>query len=545
MPSLILGPLLRHVGEHDATVWVETDGPCTVEVLGHTAKTFHVGGHHYALVVVEGLEEPTPYEVALDGERAWPLDDGWPPSRIRPIRRDAPIDVVFGSCRVAYPHEPPYTLPKDEDDRGREVDALRALALKLRDQPPESWPGALVMLGDQIYADEVEPETEAFIKSRRDTAVPPHTELAGFHEYTHAYRVSWGDPPIRWLLSTVPSSMIFDDHDVIDDWNTSHSWLQAIRANGWWDERVVGAFTSYWLYQHLGNLGPEALAADALYAAVREADDAEALLRDFAWRADRTVNSTQWSFCRELGSARLIMVDSRAGRILDPDRRTMVDDDEWAFIERHVTEERHDHLLIGTSLPWLMAPGMHHLEAFNEAVAEGAWGHRAAKVFERVRRAVDLEHWGAFGDSWAAMRDLIERVAAGEDGHAPATIVVLSGDVHHAYLAEVAHRRGKRVQSRVYQAVCSPFRNPLDSHERRVFKSMVSRPAAVVTRALARAAGVPDPGIRWRLRQEPIFDNVVATLHLDGPQAALRIERARPEDDGHAVRLETAYEGAL
>ena len=36
MPSLVLGPLLRHVGEHDATVWVETDAACTVEVLGHT-----------------------------------------------------------------------------------------------------------------------------------------------------------------------------------------------------------------------------------------------------------------------------------------------------------------------------------------------------------------------------------------------------------------------------------------------------------------------------------------------------------------------------
>ena len=28
MVSLLLGPVLRHVGERDATVWVETDGPC-------------------------------------------------------------------------------------------------------------------------------------------------------------------------------------------------------------------------------------------------------------------------------------------------------------------------------------------------------------------------------------------------------------------------------------------------------------------------------------------------------------------------------------
>ncbi|MHB8400308.1 MAG: DUF7800 domain-containing protein, partial [Candidatus Limnocylindrales bacterium] len=30
--SLVLGPLLRHVGTTDATIWVETSAPCTVEV---------------------------------------------------------------------------------------------------------------------------------------------------------------------------------------------------------------------------------------------------------------------------------------------------------------------------------------------------------------------------------------------------------------------------------------------------------------------------------------------------------------------------------
>lgn len=50
MPALILGPMLRYVGESEATVWVELDGACEVEVLGRTAPTFEVAGHHYALV---------------------------------------------------------------------------------------------------------------------------------------------------------------------------------------------------------------------------------------------------------------------------------------------------------------------------------------------------------------------------------------------------------------------------------------------------------------------------------------------------------------
>jgi hypothetical protein len=33
MPKLVLGPLLRYVGETQATVWVETDAAAEVEVL--------------------------------------------------------------------------------------------------------------------------------------------------------------------------------------------------------------------------------------------------------------------------------------------------------------------------------------------------------------------------------------------------------------------------------------------------------------------------------------------------------------------------------
>ena len=100
MPQLVLGPLLRYVGSTTATVWVETDAPCTVEVLGHEpdagvrsggpegrSPTFHVEGHHYGLVLLEDLEPGTEraYEVHLDGERVWPQPgDPRPPSVIRP-----------------------------------------------------------------------------------------------------------------------------------------------------------------------------------------------------------------------------------------------------------------------------------------------------------------------------------------------------------------------------------------------------------------------------------------------------------------------------
>ena len=90
---------------------------------------------------------------------------------------------------------------------------------------------------------------------------------------------------------------------------------------------------------------------------------------------------------------------------------------------------------------------------------------------EKIRQAADLEHWAAFGDSFESMCRHIREVGTGQHGEPPATIVALSGDVHHAYLAEVAYRRGTGMRSQVWQAVCSPFRNPLDHNERRMMRA--------------------------------------------------------------------------
>jgi phosphodiesterase/alkaline phosphatase D-like protein len=282
MAELILGPMVRYLDDSSATVWVETDAACEVEVLGRRERTFCAEGHHYAIVPITGLEpgEAYPYEVALDGERRWPLEGSrFPPSTIRTIHPDRRMRIVFGSCRVAVPHEEPWNLSPDEDERGREVDALHALGLRMIAQDPSEWPHLLLSIGDQVYVDEDAPETREFIRARRDTSLPPGEEVADFEEYTRLYRESWGPEVIRWLFSTVGIVMIFDDHDVHDDWNTSIRWLEEMRAKPWWDERITSALSSYWIYQHLGNLSPAALAEDELLAQVRGDEDAGARLR--------------------------------------------------------------------------------------------------------------------------------------------------------------------------------------------------------------------------------------------------------------------------
>ena len=548
MAALVLGPLQRYAGDDEATVWVETDEPCEVEVLGCRERTFHVEGHHYALVHVTGLEPATtrPYEVHLDGERVWPEPaTPYPPSLIRTSGADAAFRIAWGSCRVCAPHSPPYSLSKDKSPEGREVDALRVLADRMCGEDPAEWPHALVLLGDQIYADEVSPGVREYIRAIRDVEVPPGDTVANFEEYTRLYHESWSEPHIRWLLSTVPSAMVFDDHDVHDDWNTSKTWVDAMRATGWWDDRIVGGFATYWLYQHMGNLSPRHLAEDRLYAELRAAQDGGPILREFAFRADREVAGTRWSYCRDFGRTRLLMIDSRAGRVLDPpEERSMLDPNEWSWLEEHAAGE-FDHLLIGTSLPFLLAPGLHYLESWNEAVCNGAWGKPASLLGEKMRQGADLEHWSAFGSSLDRIVELVRDVGTGAKGPPPASVIALSGDVHHAYLAEVGFPRGTGVRSNVYQATCSPFRNPLDEHERRLIRFACGSGGTLVGKLLARAAGVGDPAVRWRFaHDEPFFDNQVCFLELHGREARLWLQKTAPEEN-EGFSLETVFERVL
>ncbi len=546
MADLVLGPLLRYLGETEATIWVETDEACDVAVLGSTEPTFCVDGHHYALVRIEGLKPATehPYDVRLDGEVRWPpRDSRLPPSSLRTLGGEGPLDVAFGSCRVAYPHEEPYTKSKDEDERGHEVDALWVLAQEIsRDEGRR--PDLLFLLGDQVYVDEGSPRTREKIEARRGTETEPGAEVTDFEEYTWLYQESWREPLIRWLFSVVSTSMLWDDHDMSDDWNISRSWVEEMRGRAWWARRAVGCIASYWIYQHLGNLAPASLDEDEVYKAVRGNQEAGEVLFNWAERIESTGAGVRWSFCRDLDGTRAIFVDSRAGRVLTEGARQMVDDEEWAWIVDQ-TEGDFDHLLVATTVPWLLSPGLDRLEAWNEKVCDGAHGAAAARAAEKLRRAVDFDHWGSFSKSFRALRDLLAEVADGKRGAKPASVVVLSGDVHHAYLCEVGWPPGEASdRAPIYQAVCSPYRNPLSKNEQKVIRAGFGRPFTQVAAALAKLAGAEDPGIRWRLLDGPCFDNQVATLHLDGRRASMRLNKTIPGDRDQQS-LETSFERQL
>ena len=511
---LVLGPMMRYVDETSASVWVETRSAARVSIRAGDrhweAGTFAVHGHHYALVELDGLEPGTvtPYFLDINGTQAWPESgQEFPPSMVATLETGKPLRMAYGSCRTSVPHD-------KSGNRTHGVDSLRAYALKMASGGDLPWPDLVAFLGDQVYADLTSDQMQDFIRARRDIDAPPGEELKDYEEYAHLYYLAWSDPANRWLLSTLPSAMIFDDHDIRDDWNTSLSWKKDMEATSWWHERIVAGLASYWVYQHLGNLSPQERAEDIIWQQIaahegQDEIDVSAALDRFADRADQDPGSYRWSYCRDFGDTRLIVVDSRAARNLEPETRALLDDDEMAWLDGRM-RGGFRHLLVATSLPFLLPMGLHHVESWNEAISEGAWGKLPARAGEKLRQAVDLEHWGAFQKSFQDVAAMAAGVADGNRGTSPETVTFLSGDVHFSYVAEVERSSG----SRIIQAVCSPIRNPLPRLMRYFGAVMAYGLASPVGALVARSARVPNPPFRWKRVAGPWFTNNLATLEV-------------------------------
>ena len=92
-----------------------------------------------------------------------------------------------------------------------------------------------------------------------------------------------------------------------------------------------------------------------------------------------------------------------------------------------------------------------------------------ARFGEWLRRAVDLEHWAAFRESFDRLTALLARVGRGEHGAAPRRRSACS---RATSTTATSPRRPTptTVASRVYQITCSPMHNTIPRVMRFVFR---------------------------------------------------------------------------
>ncbi len=168
--KLRLGPLLRHAGTDEATVWVQTDAPVRGRGAARgRARRARADVHASRATTTRSCTSPgcRPTPRRRTRSRSTARSSGpsptaaFPPSVLRTqhARRDR-----CGSSSA------PAASPRRTSRRTRCArTSTRTAARSTRcagsrcgwpTQPPEEWPHALLLLGDQVYADEVHPDVE-------------------------------------------------------------------------------------------------------------------------------------------------------------------------------------------------------------------------------------------------------------------------------------------------------------------------------------------------------------------------------------------------
>ena len=260
---------------------------------------------------------------------------------------------------------------------------------------------------------------------------------ADFAEYAACYEQAWTTPGARRALAHVPSYMIFDDHEVTDDWNADAEWTAILHSPrdplSTWPMTVTDALAAYWLYQGWGNLAPQQLASDPRDQVLAEArrsgrDALPALRRLIHQRAVMPMapqhahdNRLGWSFSIPAAGAPFLVVDLRTEREVHGDGR--ISAARWNWIRRELTTTRSAIAYLVLPVPFLLPDPM--LFAFRHAWLTGKLA--GAKSTADFRRGSDIEH-PAGNPVWDQLKGLLAELQKSQT--TLKTIVIVSGDVH-------------------------------------------------------------------------------------------------------------------
>jgi len=248
-------------------------------------------------------------------------------------------------------------------------------------------------------------------------------------------------PAAARLLAHVQTLMIFDDHDITDDWNLSAKWETTAYGHPF-SRRIIGnALAAYMLCQGWGNR-PDVFgeALDAM-AALTAAPDARGRLDPGAQDAliQRLLAFRQWDYMLRTQPA-IIVLDTRTRRWRN--RRTpghpsgLMD---WESL----TELQHE-LLDETAAVIVSAAPMFGVKLI-EVVQRIA-------TFAGLALTVDAENWMAHRGAASSMLNIFRH------SRTPGNYVILSGDVHYSFVYDVEVRESDRPQH-VWQITSSGIKN--------------------------------------------------------------------------------------
>ena len=569
MPSILCGPLVRYVDRRSVVLWLELDEDAELDVrlaplrngvpmteIRVTAWPVQVGDTWYAWIACGPLLPDTWYEYRILAREAgggvdeiWPdtaLTGPMPPSRFRtlPLFSITGLRVVFGSCRAGFP-------PGDAKALEEGVDALNVYADEMHakaDGREAEWPHFFLFLGDQVYGDNLS------FEKRREFARHPENPVRTDHattyaEYAALYREAWTTlGRVRWMLSCIPSFMVFDDHEITDDWNITEEWVRARLRSPGWQRLLAEGLLAYWIYQGAGNLSPRDLRRDERGRLLVPRFPSP--FRDVTRRLTvlfrtytRRQRAADWGFAVDTPGTRFVFADTRMSRKLTG-KRLLMNDAAWSAFASRALDARARRTVLVLPGPFLVGPPLHDLvsrvaesiegnpPSVVGAIAGGLVGTLVAgpvgglvgaiagsvggeylldKYGEDIVRKADIELWAAFPESFDRMLTLLERLQDGIGTTPKRFIGLLGGDVHHSNVFRGDFRRTRRIGS-VLNLTMSPLQRHVSPDDESLLRDLEGGTWYLdIVNALERPGFVDDQ--RRRLSWYP--------LGMDGERASL------------------------
>jgi hypothetical protein len=258
-------------------------------------------------------------------------------------------------------------------------------------------------------------------------------------ERIEAFRGGLGQ--VARALAHLPTLMIFDDHDITDDWNLSAQWEETAYGHPF-SKRIIGnALIAYLLCQGWGN-NPDVFAEPLqMIRAMTEGRDAANHMDSQPQDAliDTLLSFHQWQFVLPSSPA-LVVLDTRTRR--------------WRS-ERNL--KRPSGLLDWEALCEFQQALLDQPSAIIVSPAP-MFGVKLIEAIQKIFSwaghplMVDAENWMAHRGAAQVMLNIFRH------SRTPGNYVILSGDVHYSFVYEVLIRQRKR-GPQLWQITSSGLKN--------------------------------------------------------------------------------------
>lgn len=112
-------------------------------------------------------------------------------------------------------------------------------------------------------------DRKQFLRKNASITSSDNGHVISFGEYAALYLLYWGNfrhkdylnknfnlspyPNMSKLFANIPTYMIFDDHDVTDDWNIDEIWKNRVNKSVTGRSLISNAISAYWAFQGWGN----------------------------------------------------------------------------------------------------------------------------------------------------------------------------------------------------------------------------------------------------------------------------------------------------